>query len=393
MTPQKGRYFSDVNLFYAHAGLFAFAEVIFLFSLPVLLWNKGFPLSFIFAFYALAALPGYFFTSNVVRYMLKNSVKSMLVFGVLLYVALGVVVPMMETDSWWWILALVVLSLQALCYFPARHLYFSELISKKTVGVQSGMLSAVVVIVRTIAPIVAGSIAVLTEFNLIFIFGAAVLLLSIGPIILIKSKVKMNFKVAEFEAMAKDHHVFQNTKAAYIADGVNGVISYTLWPLLFLLLISENNFFDLGSLMTISYAVSAIIMLAVGHFFDKQYRKKLLNWSVVANILASVGRFMLLFFHPMFFVYIIQSLYCFAESALQSTFDAYWYAYSKKTNVVFFTIHRERNFALGRFWGGLIIAFIAFLLPDAASLWPLFLLSIPVVFVYLKKGDSDHYLA
>lgn len=392
MTLKKSSCLSDVNLFYAHAGLFAFAEVIFLFSLPVLLWNKGFSLSFIFAFYALASLPGYFFTTGIVKHMLKTNVKKMLILGVLLYVALGLVVPFLATNNWWWLLALLLVSLQALCYFPARHLYFSELISKKTIGVQSGMLSAVIVVARTVAPIVAGSIAILTQFNWIFIFGAAVLLLSVTPVILIKTKVKTSFKVIEFKRMIKEHPVFTTTKSAYIADGVNSMISYILWPLLFLLFISNNNFFDLGSLMTISYGVSAVIMVVVGHFFDRQHRKQLLSWSVFSNILAAFGRFTLWFFHPTLFVYAVQSFYSLAEAALQSTFEAYWYSYSKNTNVIFFTIHREQNFALGRFAGGIFFAAIAYLLPDAKNLWPLFLLSVPVVFVYLKKGTSDHHL-
>lgn len=392
MKTKNGAYLSDVNLFYTHAALFAFAEVIFLFSLPVLLWNKGFSLSFIFAFYALAALPGYLFTTDIVRHMLKSNVKKMLIIGVLLYVALGLVVPFVTTNNLWWIVALILVALQALCYFPARHLYFSELISKKTIGVQSGVLSAVIVVARTIAPIVAGFIAVLTQFNFIFTFGAVVLLLSIVPVTFIKTKVANTFKVVEFKKMINEHPVFKSTKAAYMADGANGIIAYILWPLLFLLFISENNFFDFGSLMTISYAISAVIMVAVGHFFDKNHRKRLLSWSVLSNILAALGRFTLLFFHPMYFVYAIQSFYSFSESALQSTFEAYWYSYSKSTNVVFFTIHREKNFALGRFGAGMFLAIMAFLLPDAKTLWPLFLLSIPVVCVYLKKGDSDHHL-
>ena len=144
--------------------------------------------------------------------------------------------------------------------------------------------------------------------------------------------------------------------------------------------------------MTITYAISAIIMVVVGHFFDQKHRKALLKASVFSNILAIIGRFALLFFHPILFVYGIQSFYLFSESALQSTFEAYWYSYSKKTNTIFFTIHREINYALGRFIIGSFLAIASLFLTDAKSMWPFFLLAIPVVFIYLRKGDIDHYL-
>ena len=391
MTKKQNKLLSDVKLFYIHAGLFAFSEIIFMFSLPILFWSQGFSLSFIFAFYALAALPGYFFTTRIVQYILKTSIKKVLILGVIFYILLGAITPFIQIDNIWWFFAFFLLSVQALFYFPARHLYFSEIISNKSIGFQSGVLSAVMTIARTVGPIAAGVIALLTEFNWVFIFGALIMMFSIIPILFMRTKVEMDFKISEFKAMLK-HPVFKITKPAYIADGINSIISYLLWPVLFYLFISKNDYFQLSSLMTITYAISAIIMVVVGHFFDQKHRKALLKASVFSNILAIIGRFALLFFHPILFVYGIQSFYLFSESALQSTFEAYWYSYSKKTNTIFFTIHREINYALGRFIIGSFLAIASLFLTDAKSMWPFFLLAIPVVFIYLRKGDIDHYL-
>lgn len=392
MSKKSNQLLSDVILFYIHAGLFAFSEIIFIFSIPILFWNRGFSLSFIFIFYALAALPGYFLTTKIVQYALNTGIKKMIISGVLFYILLGVIIPFVKTDNLWWVLTLFLLAIQALCYFPARHLYFSEIISKKNIGFQSGALNAVMTIARTIAPIMAGVIALFSQLNSVFIFGAIVMAFSIIPIIFINTKVEPDFRIDDFRAMLK-HPVFKSTKPAYIADGINGIISYLLWPILFYLFISQNDYFGLSSLMTITYGISAIIMLVVGHFFDRANRKALLRFSIFSNILAVLGRFVMLFFHPILFVYGIQSFYLFSESALQSTFGAYWFSYSKKTNTVFFTIHKEINNALGRFLIGSFLAIISLFLKDAKGLWPLFLLTIPVVFTYLRKGDSDHYLS
>jgi len=379
-------------LFYIHAGLFAFSEIIFLFSLPILFWDKGFSLSFIFAFYACAALPGYFFTAPIVHYITKIGIKSIFLLGVFLYILLGSVTLFIEIDNLWWVIAFFLLALQALCYFPARYLYFSEIISRKTIGMQSGTLNAVMLLSRTVAPIVAGAIAILTQFNSVFIFGVVVMILSMIPVLLIRTQAQTHFDVAEFKAM-RSHPVFKSTRWAYVADGMNSLISYLLWPLLFFLFISQEDYFELSFLMTVTCGVSAIIMVGVGKLFDQQHRKKLLHTSVFSNVLAILGRFALLFFHPVLFVYAIQSFYSFAESMLQSTFEAYWYSYSKTTNTMFFTIHREVNFALGRFLIGAILALASAFFIDAESLWPLFLLSIPIVLVYLKKGEEDASLS
>ncbi|HCW32393.1 MAG: hypothetical protein UT55_C0087G0003 [Candidatus Peregrinibacteria bacterium GW2011_GWE2_39_6] len=392
MALRKRTLLADATLFYFHAGLFAFSEIIFLISLPILFWQQGFSLSFIFAFYALAALPGYFFTISVIKYFLRTGIKKILVFGVFLYILLGSMASFIQPNNLWWVVALILLALQALCYWPARHLYFSEIASLEKVGQQAGTLNAVMILARTIAPIIAGLIALLVEFNAVFIFGAVAMLFSSIPIFLIKTKVKTIFSAREFWDMKQKHPIFKSTRPAYVADGVNSLISYLLWPLLFFLLISKNDYLELGYLMTGTYGISAIIMVVVGRFFDRSHRKSLLKMSVFFNILAIIGRFSLLFIHPWIFVYGVQSFYSFSESALQSTFEAYWYSYSKATNAIFFTIHREINYALGRFLIGMVLALVAWFLPDNKHLWLLFLLSIPTVLVYLKKGKTDSYL-
>ena len=391
MPKKEKKSLSDITLFYVHAGLFSFAEIILVISIPVLLWKQGYPLSIIFAAYGLAALPGYLFTKKTVEYALSTSLKKVFILGTLLYVLVGSIMPFLQPTNYIWVVVFILLSLQALCYFPSRHLYFTEIISKGKVGVQSGRLNAVMIVARTIAPIIAGSIAILIEFNLVFFFAAFIMTLSVIPIFLIKTEVKTTFNKSEFKK-AQKNPVFLNTKHPYIAEGANGFISFILWPILFFIFISQSDYFELGSLMTVSYGISAIIMVIVGHFFDKRHRKKLLRISITSNILATLGRFTLLFFHPLILVYGIQSFYSFSESALQSTFHAYWFSYSKKTNTALFTIHREKNYSLGRFIIGSSMAIISIFLTDAQSLWPFFLLSIPIIFIYLKKEDSDHVL-
>ena len=382
---------SDAVLFYIHAGLFAFSETIFLFSLPVLFWDKGFPLWFIFGFYALAALPGYFFTARIVRLITKIGIKSMFLFGIFLYILLGFASPLVEANNLWWVLVFFLLSLQAICYFPARALYFSEIISRETVGTQSGVLNAVMLLSRTAAPIIAGVIAVSTKFNSVFVFGAAVMILSAVPVLFICAQAKTTFDLVDYKRML-NHRVFQSTKWAYIADGAEGIITFLLWPLLFYLFLSNNNYFELSSLMTVTCGVSALVMILVGKLFDRKHRKALLGASVFANIVAILGRFALLIFHPVLFVYAVQSFYAVSESMLGSSFESYRYSYSKATDNTFFTIHRDVNFSLGRFLIGSVLALASLFFTDAKGLWPLFLLSIPIVLVYLKKWKDDDFL-
>lgn len=392
MTPKKSRGISDATLFYIHAGLFAFSEIIFIFSLPILFWQRGFSLSFIFAFYAFAALPGYFFTLPLVRYGLKTHLKKLLILGILFYILLAIISPFIQINNGWWIATFFLLAVQSLCYFPARHLYFSEIASRKTVGFQTGIVNAVMMVARTIAPIIAGFIALFTHFNWVFIFGALFMLFSIFPFLFIRIKIRKSFSPSVFHAMRQQHLVFKNTKTVYVASGISGTLSYLLWPLLFFLFINDQNYFGLTSLMTVTYGISAIIMLFVGHFFDRQHRKKLLHISVISNILASLGRFALFFSHPLLFVYAIQSWYSFTESALQSTFEAYLFSYSKFTDTAFFIIHKEMNHALGRFFAGIILTLASLAFTDVKILWIFFLVNIPAVLMYLNKGSTDHFL-
>src|SRR3990167_2563661 len=118
---KKKQLLSDAVLFYIHGGLFAFAEIIFLLSLPILFWERGYSLSFIFAFYAFAALPGYFLTTFFIQYILRTSIKKMLILGIIFYILLGSIIPFIQKDNLWWLIAFFLLTIQSLCYFPARH--------------------------------------------------------------------------------------------------------------------------------------------------------------------------------------------------------------------------------------------------------------------------------
>lgn len=384
--------FSDANLFYAHACLFAFAEIIFILSLPVFLYTKGFSLSFIFLFHGLTNVFGYFLTDKIIPYVLRTNIKRVLIMGVIFYIVFGFSALLITTANYWWLVAFLFLSLQALFYFPARHLFFVEIAAHKTVGLQTGVLSAVSLIARVAAPVVAGGVAVIGTFNSVFLFGAATMILSVLPILFIQTKVEIDFKREEFVKMRSSNPIFTKTSLAYIADGMNNVISYLMWPLLFFLLLGNEDFFQLGSLMTITSAISAAIMIFVGHLFDQEHRKSLLSISIFAQAGASLLRFLMLFFHPLIFVYAAQSIYSFAESALQSTFDSYFYSYGKITNTAFFTIHREINFSLGRFILCVFLAVMSYFISDTGQLWYLFLVSLPILFLYLRKTKVDGFI-
>lgn len=388
----KKTIFSDAKLFYAHACLFAFSEIIFILSLPVFLYTKGFSLPFIFMFHALTNVGGYFLTERIIPYVLRTNIKRVLIMGVLFYIIFGFAALLITTANYWWLVAFVFLSLQSLFYFPARHLFFVEIASHETVGLQTGVLSAVSLIARVVAPIVAGMIAAWSSFNSVFLFGAAMMIFSVIPILFIQTKVTIDFKRKEFVAMRKTHAIFRETRWPYVADGMNNAVSYLMWPLLFYLLLGNENFFQLGSLMTITSAISAVIMVTVGHLFDKKHRKSLLSYSLIAEGVSSLLRFSLLFFHPLFFIYTAQSLYSFSESALQSTFDSYFYSYGKITNTAFFTIHREINFSLGRFLLCLFMAVASFFITRVEDLWFLFLIILPILILYFQKTKVDRFI-
>ncbi len=385
----KKNIFSDAKLFYAHACLFAFSEIIFILSLPVFLYIKGFSLPFIFMFHALTNVAGYFLTDKIIPYVLRTNIKRVIIMGVIFYIIFGFAALFITTANYWWLVAFLFLSLQSLFYFPARHLFFVEIAAQKTVGLQTGVLSAVSLIARVVAPIVAGGIAAVSSFNYVFLFGAVMMIFSILPVLFIRTKVAVDFDRNKFVEMQKNNVIFKETRWPYVADGMNNAVSYLMWPLLFFLLLGNEDFFQLGSIMTITSAISAVIMVLVGHLFDKKHRKSLLSYSIVAEAVSSLLRFALLFFHPLIFVYTAQSLYSFSESALQSTFDSYFYSYGKVTNTAFFTIHREINFSLGRFLLCLFMAVASYFITEVENLWFLFLIILPILFLYFQKVKVD----
>ncbi|MBI5414536.1 MFS transporter [Candidatus Peregrinibacteria bacterium] len=375
-----------------HTGIFSFSEVIFLFSLPIFFLKQGFSISFVFSFFGVTSLGGYFFTRYILEALTKIGIKIFLSAGIFFYIIFGILLQLVAIGNMWWIPTVVVLLLQYLFYWPAYNLYFVEIIHAKTVGLQTGILNAVSTVTLMIAPVFAGALSLFLPFQIIFLIGCFIVATSVLPLFFIRTKLKMKFDMKKYEEMKSSHEIFRETRFAYFGDGFITMISYTLWPILFYLVLSRESFFELGILSTISMAISAAMMVLFGHYFDKAHRKILLRSSLLGQLVATFGRYFLVFFHPTIFIYFVQSLYSFSASVLRSTFFAYFYSYGKKTNTTYFTLHREINFSLGRFIACELFAAVSYFFPQPLQLWPLFLLGLPMLLLYAKKLKVDHHL-
>ncbi len=282
------------------------------------------------------------------KIMTKIGLKKAMILGVFLYV--GFFASLLLKDVWpvW---AVTVLSLfffitWHITYWVPFHTAFAEAAPRKKLGSVIGFLAAGRSVIGIAVPILSGWIIMTFGYSVIMIFAAGIVLLSVIPIFFVKvGEEKFEYGFLEtFKILFSKKE--RSLLTLYAAEGSENAVGFLVWPI-FIFLLFQGRYLEVGAVATAVVAVSVIMEIVVGRLADRFNPQRLFR---VGASLTSFGWLMRMFVTTatnVFFVGIFHSL---SYILMNTPFEAIMYTRAADAGhyVDEYTVLREMALGFGR---------------------------------------------
>lgn len=288
-------------------------------------------------------------------------------------------------------LSIILYSLGMVLFWPAYHISFTQVSEAKKIGKAVGKLNFVVALPGIFAPFIGGIIISFFGYYTLFVAVLCVLASSAVPLFLSRD-VHQHYSDTYFGAykrIFKKENRYYNL--AFISQGLETLINIRVWPLF--LIISSVGYLAVGSITTVSLAVSLLFTLYMGRITDRVSKTKLLAIGSILTSGAWIGKFFVIGPASAF---LAQSFYRFARTSAEIPMQSLVYekAKNKGQELDEFIIYRDMVIGISRFFFLIILAGIfyfisnvniAFLLAALFSFGFLFLGKIPEIKSWFAK--------
>ena len=280
----------------------------------------------------------FFISANLShRYGLKSSLFLSLPF-LLLYIWM-----LYSLETFKFPLALIALiygARMAFFWFPL-HILLVENSKQEEIGRNLAKFHGYSRIVGIAAPFAGAFIVSTGGFNLLFIIGALVYLLSRFLIFWIPEiRISLDLKLREAINLVRTYPKYIT---AEIVENTREEIEYIVWPI-FVFLIFQN-IFSVGIVGSLTAIGSFLFIQLVGRYTDKSDKRNLLKVGAVVAIFISLARF---FFKGEILFYVLSILAGFFGVLLTIPMSAIGYGIAKKEKVAEFILLRESLILLVR---------------------------------------------
>ncbi len=216
---------------------------------------------------------------------------------------------------------IVFLILYRLTYWLPYNTDFAKFTDKKSRGRELSLLRSVLMLVNVASPIAFGFIISRFSFNVMFIIGGLIYLLSGIPYLFIPHTREIftwNYWRTWKEFFSRQRRKFV---LAYMADGAESMINAVIWPI-FIWGVLRGNLFKVGAISTLVLIFTIIFQLALGRYADKADKEKILH---VGSSLYSLGWIFKIFVSNGFQIFLAATYHKLMRIFLRTPFDTLTY--------------------------------------------------------------------
>jgi len=256
--------------------------------LPIYLYQNGYSLTVILAYYTLFyvfGLPLDYFVARLVahfgpKHIMRNSFLAQGIFSLMVINIhhLPLPIPMIA----------FVASLASTMYFIPYNTSFSKVKHSEHSGKEVSFMHIIERVGGVIGPIVGGAIATFAMPTLAF--GVAAVAMFTASIVLmmspepVRTKQQLKFKGLKMKQHWRD----------YIAVGAlcgENAISILMWPVFLSIVVFQSSpYLKLGFVSSASVLIAIIVALPLGRLLDRQKGKAMIRYGTFVNALVSVMR-------------------------------------------------------------------------------------------------------
>ena len=341
---------------YFFQALTIFVKSLFGVFAPVYMYANGYPLYQVFLYAILFSFAMLFIIPIAVKLIRQIGFKFTMFFSVPMYMGFIIFLNYIDVSFWFAIGAWAIYGMHVGMFWPAYHSEIALSGHNKKRGSEIGTIQMITALFATIAPIIGGYLLEFMSYMEVLILGCIILVISFGPLYFAK-----NIKLKKYDFNYKDYFRFigsrkhQNSKRAFVAEGLEHSISYIGWPI-FLFIILSGSYFALGTVMTVVSLISVLVIRFIKKRLDRQDKHKVLFVTSRMYTVSWIGRLILIFIGGILTIF-IESFARIMTDVFRLPYQSIFYNNAKRTQYLDYIIMREFFLACSR-----IISFSIFAL-------------------------------
>lgn len=369
----------ELRELYLFSLLFSFAYALILIFEPVFFYKEGFSLSFISLYYALhytlyiflLPLGGKF----AARFGFERSISVSLPFFVAYFLVLASV-PYDHRLIW---LAIPLLTLHKIFYWPAFHANFAKLGESSNRGTELSWMRVLQYGVGVLGPLFGGIVAAKFGFSTLFVITSGLILLSSVPLLKTRERYRPTFFGYSDPWKIIKARAYRNMTKAMAGMGEN-YIDMVFWPIFLFTVLGSTE--RLGVLSTMTIAIMTVMSFLIGEMSDRWPRSSVIRLHVPFMILGYGFR---MFVATPVSAFLTDTLGRMAFAGVNLPMVHKLYAQANTTSIVRYMVAFEMVLSIAKAATGFILALvflftlpytgfvIAFALAGLFALWYLYL--------------------
>lgn len=278
--------------------------------------------------------------------------------------------------------SILVVTFYRLLYWLPYHVDFAKFTDKRDRARQVSVLEASRHILGIFIPIIAGYIVARFSFDVLFLIGVILFLVSGIPYLMIpRTREKFSWSLSETwqQFFSKEK---RKVVLAYFAYGAETVVGIVVWPI-FIYQLLKGNYFQVGAISTLIIGFAVILQLALGKYIDlKSAKEKVLGWG---SVFYALGWLIKIFIETAFQIFVVGAYHSVSRIFLQTPFNALSYeiAADQGHYVDEFTVLHQMADSLGRAFMGILVIIVSFYL---AIQWTFLLAALAAIIFNLLGG-------
>lgn len=278
---------SELKELYIFSLLFSFASALITVFEPVFFYKEGFSLSFIALYYALHYTLYVFMMPLGGKFAARFGLERSITFSLPLFIAYFLVlatIPQVPQLVW---VAIPLLTLHKIFYWPAFHAEFAKFGDSKNRGTEISWMTLLKYGVGITGPLIGGFIAYVFGFPTLFILAAGLVLLSAIPML----RTREHYRPAPFPYSAAWKIIlsrrYRNMSLAMLGMGEN-LIDLVFWPVFMFIILGSTE--TLGLVASLNLAVMTLLSFFVGEMSDRFSRRSILRMHLPFMVVGSLLR-------------------------------------------------------------------------------------------------------
>lgn len=333
----------DINELYVSVAIMSFATSLIAVFVPIYLYQLGYSLESIIFYYIIVSAFFLLFSFPAAKVVSKLGVKHSMLLSMPFLIAYYIGLMFIGQQPILFYLLPIVYPMHTVLYNYGYHLNFIEHSDKAVYGREIAFLRICSNVMSFIAPLIGAMIIVLFNFNVVYLVGSALLLVSTLPLFLTTEV----FEEIDFSIKSLARFVFSRKNVylnlSFVGYAVESIINRIIWPVFLVLVMGSIAM--VGGIISLTLFVSLIFIYYIGNLTDKRDKGLIIS---IGTVLHAVGWFGRLFVGSPLSIFTVDTYKNMAQTTLQLPWSALSYELAKRENYFEFIVAREIVFNLAR---------------------------------------------